>query len=358
MPGSLPGAQKRAVASTETQTKTRACVSIARLLLPFTCLLCALPGFCQDGGSEETESRGSGAEIMVNVHDSSGEPITVAAVVKLYRGGSVLSRRAETSRGSALLVVNNLGDFTVAVDAAGYESFQKEVSVQANGRMQVDVYLRRSSANVNAIATAGRPVLAPKARKSVELGLQALSADQIEEAETYVAAAARLAPSHPDVLYVQGVLLLKQRNWAKAQDALEKATQFDPGHAQALAALGMALCDQGKYGAAVAPLEKSLQLDASSSWDTRWTLAKAYYQGQQYERALEMSQQARAQSKGVAPQIDLLVAQSLTAVGRYEDAAHVLRQFLSGHAERPEAATARRWLQGLVSSGKIHANQN
>ena len=358
MPGSLPGAQKRAVASRETQTKTRASVSIARLLLPLTCLLCALPAFCQDSGSEENESRGSGAEIMVTVHDSSGEPISVAAVVKLYRGGSVVSRRAETSQGSALLVVNNLGDFTVAVDAAGYESSQKEVSILANGRTQVDVYLRRSSGSMNAMAGAGRPVLAPKARKDVDLGLQALSADQIEAAQKYVAAAARLAPSHPDVLYAQGVLLLKQRNWAKAQDALEKATQFDPSHAQALAALGMALCDQGKYDAAVAPLEKSLQLDANNSWDTRWTLAKVYYQSQQYDRALEMSQQARAQSKGVAPQIDLLVAQSLTAVGRYEDAAQLLRQFLSGHAQRPEAATARRWLQGLASSGKIHANQN
>lgn len=358
MPGSLPGAQKRAVASTEAQAKISAPLRIARLLLPLTCLLCALPAFCQDSGSEENESRGSGAEIMVNVHDSSGDPISVAAMVKLYRRGSVPSRQAETSRGSALLVVNNLGDFTIAVDAAGYESSQKEVSIQANGRTQVDVYLRRSSTTVNAVAVAGRPLLAPKARKAVDLGLQALSADQIEAAEKYIAAAAHLAPSHPDVLYAQGVLLLKQRNWAKAQDALEKATQFDPSHAQALAALGMALCDQGKYDAAIAPLEKSLRLNPSSSWDTRWTLAKAYYQRQQYERALEMSQQARSQSKGVAPQIDLLVAQSLTAVARYEDAAQVLRQFLRDHAERPEAATARRWLQGLASSGKIRANQN
>ena len=32
----------------------------------------------------------------------------------------------------------------------------------------------------------------------------------------------RLAPGHPDVLYVQGVLWLKQRNWVQAQDVLEK----------------------------------------------------------------------------------------------------------------------------------------
>jgi len=113
-----------------------------------------------------------------------------------------------------------------------------------------------------------------------------------------------LAPGHPDVLYLQGVLLLKQRDWAKAQEVLEKATQVDPSHANAFSALGMALCDQGKYDAAIVSLEKALKLKPETSWDARWTLARAYYQQAQYDQALAMSQTALSSSHGRAPEIE------------------------------------------------------
>ena len=199
-------------------------------------------------------------------------------------------------------------------------------------------------------------MLAPKAKKAVDKGLEALGEDNLPEAKKNVDEAMRLAPGHPDVLYAQGVLSLKQQKWTEAQTALEKATQVDPNHARAFAALGMALCDQGKYGDAIAPLEKSLQLNVTGSWETRWTLAKAYYQHEQYDDALKMSQQAWADSKGKAPEIALLVAQSLTAVGRYEEAAQTLRGFLKEHGERKEAATAQRWLERLTVSGKLQKN--
>ena len=243
----------------------------------------------------------------------------------------MLSRQGQTSRGSA----NNLGEFTVIVEAAGYESAQKEeVSVRVTGRTQVDVYLRRLSAGGRTGGVPRRALLAPKAKEALEKGSQALSADKTGEAEKYVGEAMPLAPGHPDVLYVQGVLSLKQHNCAQGQDALEKATQIDPSHAQAFAALGMALCDQGKYSAAIAPLEESLQLDPAGSWEARWTLGKAYYQQAKYDEALKMAQEALARSHGKAPEIGLLVAQSLTAVGRYEHAAQVLRAFLRDYGDR------------------------
>ena len=102
--------------------------------------------------------------------------------------------------------------------------------------------------------------------------------------------------------------------------------------------------------------EKSMQLDPPGTWETHLALAKAYYYHEQYNEALKISQQALAESNGKAPQIELVVAQSLTAVGRYEDAASTLRGFLKDHSDRPEAATAKRWLDGLVKNGKIHQN--
>ncbi len=288
---SYEGARKlvRVRALLRAQGRVRRCVlresqSTSRFfLLIASSALFALPAFCQDSGSAERESYGQGSEITVTVRDSSGEPISTAVIVKLYRDGTTLSRQGETSRGSAVLVVNNLGEFTVVVEAAGYESAQKQVSIQVTGRTQVDVFLRRLSPAGSPAGVPGRPVLAPKAKQALDKGLRALGTEEIADAEKYVGEATRLAPSHPDVLYVQGVLWLKQGNWVQAQDTLEKATQIDPSHARAFAALGMALCDQGKYDAAIAPLKKSLQLDAAGAWETRWTLAKVYYHQEEYD---------------------------------------------------------------------------
>jgi len=115
----------------------------------------------------------------------------------------------------------------------------------------------------------------------------------------------------------------------------------------------MAFTNQGKYEAAIPPLEKSVQLEPTG-WETQWTLAKAYYHQQQYDQALKTSQQALADSNGKAPEIQLLVAQSLTAVGQYDAAANVLRDFLKNHADRPQAqlsaAGSKAWSRAAKSS--------
>jgi Flp pilus assembly protein TadD len=311
--------------------------------------------FGQDVGRQEKEFLGNGSVITVTVHDASGEPFSSSAIVKLFRG-VVPSGQRDTSGGVAEFVMIGLGEFTVVVAAPGYAEAQKDVSVDTTGRARVDVYLRRISGGGSSATGFGGLVLAPKAKEALDKGLRALRENKLAEAEKYVGEAMRLAPGNPGVLYAQGILSLKQRNWGQAQTVLEKATQMDPNSAPAFAALGLALCDQGNYGAAIVPLRKSLELDPVGAWETRWALAKSYYQHQQYPEALDMSQEALARSKGSAPAIALLVAQSLTAVGRYEDAAKVLREFLRDHANRQEAAMARRWLEQLIASGKIRSN--
>ena len=333
--------------------RLRAPLRIVRFLLPLVpCLfLPPPPALCQDSGSEGTLFRGDKAEISVTVRDSSGEPISAPASVKIFKEGMPTDQR-EASRGRAFFILRSLGDYTVVVNATGYKTAQKDVSVPVAVRAEVDIYLQKESATGDSTGIPGRPLLAPKAREALDKGLQALSANKLAEAEKFVDEAVKLAPAHPDVLFVQGVLYLNLHRWTRAQSVLEKAAQMDPSNAHVLGALGMALTDQGKYQAAIAPLEKSLQLEAGG-WETHWALGKAYYYRQRYDQALKTSQLALTESNGKAPQIELLVAQSLTAVGRYDDAAQTLRDFLKSHGDSPEAATARRWLDGLTKNGKI-----
>lgn len=352
------GAPQCAETSAQVRASSYVCLRLARVLLPVICFAAfASPVFSQDSGSEDKEFHGSGVELSVTVHDASGETMSSPAVVKLFRDGTVPSGQAETSRGSAVLVVNRLGHFTITVDAPGYVQAQRDISIDANGRAFLDVYLQRTVSSGVATTVPGKPLLAPKAKQALDKGLQALSADKLGDAEKYVGEAIRMAPANPDVLYVQGVLYLKQQRWTQAQATLEKATQIDPSHARALAALGMALYDQGKIIDAVAPLERSLKIESRDSWETRWTLARAYYKTAQYDASLKTSQEAFAQANGKAPEIALLVAQSLVALGRFEDAAQLLRSFLREHADLPDAPLARRWLDNLASNGKIQSSR-
>ena len=353
MPLFHPGAEVQRVRERTGVCAIRTC---ARILLVAAALFFPFAAFSQengqDSGSTATEFFGAGVEISVTVHDDSGVPIPSPANVTVLRG-TMPSARAQTSRGSALLVVNGVGEFTVIVQAPGFREAREDLSVRTEGKAQVDIYLKRLTKEEGGTGVPGRALLAPKAKEALDKGLAALSTEKMGEAEKQIGQAMKLAPGHPDVLYAEGVLRLKQQNFAVARSALEKATQVDPNHARAFAALGMALCDEGKFDSAIAPLEKSLQLDAAGTWETRWALAQAHYQSGRYEEALKMSQDALAGSKGLEPKITLLVAQSFTAVGQYEEAARTLREFVRDHEDRKEAATARRWLESLAKDGKI-----
>jgi Tfp pilus assembly protein PilF len=334
--------------------KKRVCLRIAQSILALA--VCAFmapqPGHSQDSSGETNLFRGDRPELSVTVRDNSGGEISAPALIKVYRDG-VFSDQGATRKGRAFFMLNGQGEYTVAVSAPGYEAGQKEVSVHVALKAEVEIVLKRLANSNETSIVPGKPVLAPKAQEAFDKGLRALGADKLKEADKYVGEAMKLAPGHPDVLYLQGVLDLKRRNFADAQAELEKATQIDPTHAHAFAALGMAFSDQGRYDAAIAPLEQSLKLDANSGYETHWAVAKAYYHQQQFDAAVKESRIALTGSNGKAPEIALLVAQSLTAAGKYDEAGQTLRDFIKNYGDRPDAATARRWLERLTADGKL-----
>src|SRR5271168_2465315 len=63
--------------------------------------VCAGPTWCQENGSQVNMYHGNGAEISVTVHGESGDPISEAAMVRLYRDGNSPSGQSSTSRGTA-----------------------------------------------------------------------------------------------------------------------------------------------------------------------------------------------------------------------------------------------------------------
>jgi tetratricopeptide (TPR) repeat protein len=330
----------------------------ARRVLPLISVfaaLCITPavGRCQDSGDQGILAYGDRAEISVTVRNSGGEIIAVPATVKLLKNG-MPSDQSSTSHGRAFFIARGMGEFTVEVEATGYKLAQKDVSIAVAGKFEIDIYLQPEGTANEVAPTERKPILAPKAQEAYAKGTQALREGKIEEAKKYIDKAVKLAPGNPDVLYMQGVLLMKQNDWDAAQSVLQKSDQLAPNQARTLGALGMALCNGKKYEQAIPPLEKSLKIEPSPSWETNWALAKAYYYRERYDEALKTAEAARANGHGSVPQVELLLAQCLTAVGRYDDSAKVLRDFLKEHSDDPDTATAKRWLDGLAANGKIH----
>jgi Flp pilus assembly protein TadD len=333
---------------------------VPHILLPLLLVslwLCPKNSLCQDSGDEGTISRGDRAEISITVRDSSGQPIKTSASIQLYKNGVPIDQ-SSSSNGRAFFVPHSLGDFTISVEAAGFKSARKDISIEVPIKAEVDIYLQSESTPNVTEGVPGKPLLAPKAKDAVVKALQAVKENKLDEAQKYMNQATKLAPGHPEVLYVQGVVYMRRSNWAQAATVLEKSDQLEPNEPRVLSALGIALCNDKKYDRAIPPLEKSLKLQPAASWETDWGLARSYYYTGQYSKALAMAQQARNSAPGSNPQTELLLAQCLTAVGRYEDSAQVLREFLRANATGSDASTARRWLDGLIADGKIKPEGN
>jgi Tfp pilus assembly protein PilF len=324
----------------------------ASLLLIFPLLLLC-PLTARGQASRSATNTGRRVEIEVTVRADSGELISSSAVVKLYLNGMPCDE-GTTTNGRITFSIAELGRFSAVADAPGYKSGRMDASVSEPVKVDMEVTLEADS---SLKSTAGAPgsnvILAPRAQEALDRGIQALREDKLDDANKALGRAAKLAPNNPRVLYQQGLLNLRRHDWAKAQSTLEKATQMDPTSARAWAGLGMALCNQKKYAESVAPLEKSLVLDAATGWQTQYSLGEAYYRVQRYDDALKASQQAQADAKGQVPQVDLLVARSFAAVGKFADSARILREVVQQNNGTPEALTAQRFLDRLAADGKI-----
>src|SRR5579885_1329937 len=117
---------------------------IRRMILAialFAC--CAAPGFAQDSGAEGTVLRGNRPEIALTVRDSSGQAIAAPATVKLYRSGMPAGQQA-TSHGRAFFILSSLGDYSVTVEATGYQTATKELAINNAIRFEIEINLIRT----------------------------------------------------------------------------------------------------------------------------------------------------------------------------------------------------------------------
>jgi TolA-binding protein len=320
------------------------------------CQFAAVRASAQSGAGESADGQLSSGQIVVMVRDSAGEPFRAPALVRLFSADGIPRGQVSIVGGSeATFRGVRRGSYSVEVEASGYANARGNATMMT-GEVHVEIYLRpESTAEPVVLPEAAIPLLAPKAKKELDTGLEALRKKDFQEARKHLEKAREMAPMHPDVLYLLGSLSARMNDLARAEELLGKATQMEPQHAHAQAALGVVLVSESKFDAAVLPLGKALELE-EKSWEARWALARCYYHQKKFQPALEQSRRALEDSNGQAPEIALVAAASLTALGQYENSAAMLREFLQQYPNGPGAARARRWLDRLQAEGRIKQN--
>jgi len=246
------------------------------------------------------------------------------------------------------------GQYTVEAEAPGYATTRETVEIMSGGSFTVTLYMRPEPAPGKTPGPPGPPVLAPKARQEVKKGLQALQANNLPKARKHLEVALRLAPGHPDVNYLFGMLSLAESDLAQAKLFLEKSVSLDPKHRFALLALSGLHYRQQEYAEAISLLKRALELDPSS-WRVHWLLAGAYLRLSEFANAREHAELALKSGKEKAGEAQLVLGQALAGLGEKEKASRALESFLNAYPTDPAAEHARGLLEAMRQQAEERA---
>ncbi len=249
------------------------------------------------------------------------------------------------------------GNYEVEASAPGFVTVQEEVDIEMQGSsvsllltMKPEEQQKPSSGGVAA------PILAPKPRKELDSGLEALRRKDMQQARKHLEAALAAAPNNPDVHFFMGMLELQAKNVPAAEDHLEKAIQLFPNHILSLTVLGQTYCQLNQPQKAVPLLEKAVSLD-DGSWKVHWLLGSAYLVANEPEKALQQAQRAISEGKTAAGEAEILKARAFICLGESDAAEESLRAYVSSGASDSASAKAAALLAQLEKRQQNEMNQ-
>ena len=289
----------------------------------------------------------AGPHGTIEVHLRGGDANVVSAAARIRllstAGPEVLEGSVDGS-GTARFDSLQPGTYIVEASAPGFLPARETVELEMKWS-SANVYLSLKPANngtstSTASSAPSVPILAPKAQKELDAGVEAFRGKDMVQARKHFEKALSMAPGNADVQYLMGALELQEKNIPAGQEHLEKAVQLFPNHVRALELLGELYCSQGHPERAVPLLEKAVSLD-EVSWKAHWKLGSAYLQSNDPAKAQQQSERAIALGKGEAGVAQVLDAAALADLGKLDAAESVLEAFVRDQPNDPAAPPAR-----------------
>jgi Flp pilus assembly protein TadD len=177
-------------------------------------------------------------------------------------------------------------------------------------------------------------VLAPKAQKEVSKAFADIKASKFDDAIKHLEAAQHLAPGHPDIPYLLGVVYEKKNDSSAARKYWDQAIQLDPKHVSSLLSCGASVLRGGDPDGARKYLDRGVEA-APNSWRAHGMLATALFRQKLYADAVTHADRAIKLGKEQASSSWLIMGQALAAEGQADQAISALESYL---ATKPTAA--------------------
>jgi len=286
------------------------------------------------------------ATVVIRVRSATGTLLPTHAIVRITANAGAYNQQTATrGSGEAEFTDVPIGSYTVEVSAPGFVLINEQIQVSATGRFRDLFFINlkeEAAPGTRAGAGAvGPPILAPKAREELDKGLASLREKDLKNARKHLERALKMAPGNPDVHYLLALMYVELNDPKQAKSSLEKALSLYPEHVQALTTLGEILSREEDYAGAARALEKALTLEPDK-WRAHALLAIALYHERDFEKARIHVERALELNKGAPPEVRLLRAQVLDALGEREHAREVAEAIVRESPEHPSAQVARR----------------
>lgn len=205
------------------------------------------------------------------------------------------------------------------------------VPIVASTKTEIPKFLDLSMANTPGISRADwrkrLSGLSPNVMKMAEQAAAGIEQRRLEEARRSLIAACVLAPAHPEILRLQGVLKHLERRYGEAVEILREALIASPDDALIVNNLGSSLRASGDGEGAVEMFQRAtaLQPDLAAAWFNLGKTLKSQARPElaipALERALDISpSHVRAR---------IVLGDSLKASGRIDEAANAFREALN-----------------------------
>lgn len=289
-------------------------------------------------------------DMVVEVRDVGNVPLRQTATITLIAESGSVSGQVTTNTGRAQFTGVAPDEYTIRVAAAGFETTEVRVSTFEPGSANhVNVTMKVDSSAGPPAVPVGPPILAPKAQHELTHGLQDLRSGKTKDARKHFQNAARLAPNHPDVNYLLGVIEAMTGDMPAAERYLLKAVFAYPNHVLSLTALAEIHLLGGNAEAAKHELETALTVEPNS-WRAHQLLSTVLLKQHSYRDSILHAERALELGKKDANSARLTLAQALLASGQGERASKVLSDFLDQHPPEDQAAIARGVLQSIVQN--------
>jgi Flp pilus assembly protein TadD len=266
--------------------------------------------------------------ITVQVRGADGSKLNSMAIVNLSNmiGQPV---RSQTTSGAQTVFQVGAGAYVIEVEAFGYEKvrMQTEVSTASPHRVVV-VTLKPDDSSGLSYVTPGGMALSPKAQKEMTKALEYFQTRRMDEAVRRLESARQLAPTHPDILYLLGLVYEKKGDVPTARKYWDQAIQLSPNHVSSLLACGESHLRQNDAEGARKYLDKAVAA-APNSWRAHTLLANALLRQNSYAEAVTHAERAVEFGKGQASSALLILGQALGAEHQNEQAIVALKDYLA-----------------------------